>query len=116
APRPGAVTHGGHLLAPSNPNGLRPARWAITPNVVLVASEAGVCPEEEAQAERTGQLGPGDMLLFERRTGQISFGDELRSRMASRAPYEDWISNETLYVQHPFEDRKSTRLNSSHVK
>ena len=108
-----AVTDGVDLLAAVDRNGLRPARWAITPNVVLVASEAGVCPEEEAQAERTGQLGPGDMLLFERRTGQISFGDELRSRMASRAPYEDWISNETLYVQHPFDRTADDRFDAA---
>jgi glutamate synthase (ferredoxin) len=51
-----AATDGVDLLAGVDRNGLRPARWTITPEVVLVASEAGVCPEEEARAKRTRAL------------------------------------------------------------
>jgi glutamate synthase (ferredoxin) len=108
-----AVTDGIDLLAGLDRNGLRPARWAISPDVVLVASEAGVCPEEESRAERTGQLGPGDMLLFERRTGRIRFGDEIRADLASRAPYEEWISTETLYVQQPFDGLADDRFDAA---
>ncbi|MFP3915175.1 MAG: glutamate synthase large subunit [Actinomycetota bacterium] len=108
-----AATDGVDLLAGLDRNGLRPARWAITPDVVLVASEAGVCPEEESRAERTGQLGPGDMLLFERRTGRVRFGEEIRADLAARVPYEDWISTETLYVQHPFDREADDRFDAA---
>ncbi|HEX2152889.1 MAG TPA: glutamate synthase large subunit [Acidimicrobiia bacterium] len=108
-----AATDGVDLLAGVDRNGLRPARWTITPEVVLVASEAGVCPEEEARAERTGQLGPGDVLVFDRRSGRIRFGEEIRSELAGRAPYEEWISTETLYIQHPFDDLADNRFDAA---
>ena len=108
-----AVTDGIDLMAGLDRNGLRPARWAITPDVVLVASEAGVCPEEESRAERTGQLGPGDMLLFERSTGRVRFGSEVRSDLAGRLPYEEWISTETLYVQQPFDPYADDRFDAA---
>jgi glutamate synthase domain-containing protein 2/glutamate synthase domain-containing protein 1/glutamate synthase domain-containing protein 3 len=107
-----AATDGIDLLAGLDRNGLRPARWAISADVVLVASEAGVCPEEESRAERTGQLGPGEMLVFERRTGRIRFGDDLREELAARAPYEQWIANETLYVQSPFDNVPDDRFDA----
>ncbi len=107
-----AVTDGIDLLAGLDRNGLRPARWAVTPDVVLVASEAGVCPEEESRAERTGQLGPGEMLLFERRTGRVRFSEEIRSELAGRVPYEEWISTETLYVQQPFDPLADDRFDA----
>ena len=108
-----AATDGVDLLAGLDRNGLRPARWAITPDVVLVASEAGVCPEEESRAEYTGQLGPGEMMVFERATGRIRFSDDLREDLASRASYEEWISTETFYVQQPFDRLADDRFDSA---
>ncbi|HJR92250.1 MAG TPA: glutamate synthase large subunit, partial [Acidimicrobiia bacterium] len=108
-----AATDGVDLIAGLDRNGLRPARWAITPDVVLVASEAGVCPEEESRAESTGQLGPGEMLVFERRTGRVRFGEEIRAELAGRASYEEWIANETLYVQRPFDNVPDDRFDAA---
>ena len=98
-----AATDGVSLLAGLDRNGLRPARWSITPNVVLVSSEAGVCPEEEAQAERTGQLGPGELVVFDGTSGQVRFSNEVKRELAAQKPYGEWISTETLYVQQPFD-------------
>ncbi|MCQ3804266.1 MAG: glutamate synthase large subunit [bacterium] len=97
-----AVTDGVSLLAGMDRNGLRPARWTITPHTLIVASEAGVCPSEEAKAERTGQLGPGEALLFDGRNGGIRFSDELRPELARLNPYGEWTQHQTLYVQKPF--------------
>jgi len=105
-----AVTDGVSLLAGLDRNGLRPSRWTVTPSVLLVASEAGVCPEEEAQAERTGQLGPGDLLFFDGATGEIRYSDQVKADLAAHAPYEEWISTETLYVQHPFDPLADERF------
>ena len=107
-----AVTDGISLASFVDRNGLRPARWAITPNVVLVASEAGVCPEEEARAERTGQLGPGEILLFDRTTGTIQFSEEIKESLAAQAPYEEWIGTETFYVQQPFDAMADDRFDA----
>ncbi len=54
-----AATDGVTLMASLDRNGLRPARWTITPETIVVASEAGVNPIEEGNATSTGQLGPG---------------------------------------------------------
>lgn len=107
-----AVTDGVSLLAAMDRNGLRPARWSITPNVVLVASEAGVCPVEEAGAERTGQLGPGDLLRFDGRTGEVAFGEEVRTRLAQRRPYQEWINTETYYIKQPFDHSIDDRFSA----
>jgi glutamate synthase (ferredoxin) len=98
-----AATDGISLMAGLDRNGLRPARYTITPTVLLVSSEAGVCPEEEARATRTGQLGPGEAMLFDGGTGEIRFSDLVKAELASSAPYSEWISTETLYVQDPFD-------------
>lgn len=105
-----AATDGVSLLAGLDRNGLRPSRWTITPNVVLVASEAGVCPEEEAQALRTGQLGPGEVITFDGRTGEVAFNDDVKRSLARQAPYGEWISGETMYVQNPFDATADDRF------
>jgi glutamate synthase domain-containing protein 2/glutamate synthase domain-containing protein 1/glutamate synthase domain-containing protein 3 len=108
-----AVTDGINLASFVDRNGLRPARWAITPGVVLVASEAGVCPEEEARAERTGQLGPGEILVFDRLEGQVFTSEEIKQSLAEQAPYQDWIGTETFYVQQPFDSVADDRFDAS---
>ena len=97
-----ASTDGRSLLAGMDRNGLRPARWTLSPDVLLVASEAGVCPEEESAAVRTGQLGPGEAISIDSHTGEIRLPREVRDFLAKRFDYRDWISGETLYVQNPF--------------
>jgi glutamate synthase domain-containing protein 2/glutamate synthase domain-containing protein 1/glutamate synthase domain-containing protein 3 len=108
-----AATDGVDLLAGLDRNGLRPARWTITPNVVLVASEAGVCPEEEAVAEATGQLGPGEVLFFDREKKRILFSEQVKDELSHHAPYESWVSTETFYVQQPFDSLADDRFDAA---
>ncbi len=109
---PAAVcaTDGVNLLAGLDRNGLRPARWTLTDDHVLVASEAGICPTVEADATATGQLGPGETMRFDGRTGEVEFSDDLLPRLAAMAPYGEWIRKETLYVQTPFVDEDDDRF------
>jgi glutamate synthase domain-containing protein 2/glutamate synthase domain-containing protein 1/glutamate synthase domain-containing protein 3 len=108
-----AATDGINLGAFMDRNGLRPARWTITPNLVLVSSEAGVCPEEEAQAIETGQLGPGEVIFFDREEGRVIFDQELKDSLAQQAPYEEWIGTETFYIQHPFDKLADDRFDAA---
>ncbi len=112
---PAAVvaTDGISLLAGMDRNGLRPARWTLTPQVLLVASEAGVCPEEEAMAVETGQLGPGEMILFEGIRGRVIHGDELKAELASLHPYDEWIDSETLHIKAPFDAEADVRFDGA---
>ncbi|MDH3606854.1 MAG: glutamate synthase large subunit [Acidimicrobiia bacterium] len=98
-----AATDGVTLMAALDRNGLRPARWTVTPETILVASEAGVNPIEEANATSTGQLGPGEMVVFDLESGDIRFTEAVRHSLSRRRPYGEWINTQTAYVQDPFD-------------
>jgi glutamate synthase (ferredoxin) len=105
-----AASDGRHVVAGLDRNGLRPARWTLTPDVILVASEAGIAPAEEIEAERTGQLGPGEVVRVDLATGDIAFSDQVKRELAARAPYAAWISTETSYVSDPFDPLQDERF------
>ncbi len=107
-----AASDGVNVLAGVDRNGLRPARWMVNPDVVLVASEAGVAPEEEVRATATGQLGPGEMIDVTLATGEVRFSDEVKAALAARRPYGQWISTQTLYVRDPFDPHRDDRFDS----
>lgn len=106
-----AATDGRTLVAGLDRNGLRPARWTITPDIVLVASEAGIAPEVEVLALETGQLGPGEILAVDLVDGTIRFSEEVKADLAAYAPYADWITTETAYVNDPFDELQDDRFN-----
>jgi glutamate synthase domain-containing protein 2/glutamate synthase domain-containing protein 1/glutamate synthase domain-containing protein 3 len=105
-----AATDGVTLLAAVDRNGLRPARWTITPDTVIVASEAGIAPQEEVAATATGQLGPGELVTVDLSNGEIRFAEETRAALAGRRPYGDWISTHTAYIADPFDDLQDERF------
>ena len=105
-----AATDGSTLLAAVDRNGLRPARWTITPDAVIVASEAGVHPIEEATATATGQLGPGELMAFDLESGDIRFSDAVRGALANRRPYGEWIRTHTDLVADSFDDLQDDRF------
>ncbi|MEE8458003.1 MAG: glutamate synthase large subunit, partial [Acidimicrobiia bacterium] len=107
-----AASDGRTLVAGLDRNGLRPARWTITPDTVLVASEAGIAPEVEVLAVDTGQLGPGEILEVDLETGAIEFSDDVKSRLAAHRPYADWITTQTAYVHDPFDDLQDDRFDA----
>ena len=105
-----AVSDGISLLAGMDRNGLRPARWTVTPDVVVVASEAGVCPEEETRALATGQLGPGELLFFDGETGEVRHSEDVKTDLASQRPYGKWVNTEALAIQEPFDPLNDDRF------
>jgi glutamate synthase domain-containing protein 1 len=107
-----AATDGVSLLAGMDRNGLRPARWSVTPDVVIVASEAGVCPEEESQAIETGQLGPGELIFYDGKTGEIGHSAAVKERLATALPYADWVTTESLHIQAPFDSLNDNRFDA----
>ena len=106
------ATDGVSLLVGMDRNGLRPARWSITPDVVIVASEAGVCPEEETNALETGQLGPGDLLLFDGLTATVRHSDEIKGALAAQMPYGAWVNSETLHIRAAFDSLNDDRFDA----
>jgi glutamate synthase (ferredoxin) len=107
-----AATDGRTLVAGLDRNGLRPARWTITPDTVLVASEAGIAPEIEVLAIETGQLGPGEILAVDLEDGSLAFSDEVKERLADHRPYANWLTTQTAYVRDPFDDLQDERFDA----
>ena len=107
-----AASDGRTVVAGLDRNGLRPARWTIADDTVLVASEAGIAPEVEVRALDTGQLGPGEVFEIDLRSGQITLSDAVKRRLAAKAPYDEWISTQTLYVSDPFDDLQDDRFDA----
>ncbi len=106
------ASDGRQLVAGLDRNGLRPARWTLTPDVLILASEVGVAPSEERHAIATGQLGPGEVLQVDLESGKHHFSASVKRWLASQAPYRDWIRHQTLYVQDPFDDLQDDRFDA----
>lgn len=74
-------------------NGLRPARYLITTDdMMVVASEAGVMDFDPSVIKEKGRLEPGKMLLIDTVEGKIHYNGELKQQLASAKPYGKWLS------------------------
>lgn len=74
-------------------NGLRPARYLITKNdMMVVASEAGVIGFEAGDIKEKGRLQPGKILLIDTQEGNIYYDGELKAQLAAAHPYRQWLS------------------------
>jgi len=85
-------------------NGLRPARYCITKDgLVIVASEAGVVDIPEADIVETGRLGPGQMIAVDLQTQEILKNWQIKQRIAKRHPYGEWLEqNREILQPQPF--------------
>jgi glutamate synthase (NADPH/NADH) large chain len=73
-------------------NGLRPARWTVTKDgLVVLASETGVLDFPPENVERKGRLEPGRMFLVDMEAGRIVEDEELKEDIARRKPYGRWL-------------------------
>jgi glutamate synthase (NADPH/NADH) large chain len=87
-----ALTDGRQIGATLDRNGLRPARFCITDDdLVVMASEAGVLPIPEERIVRKWRLQPGKMLLIDLEQGRIVEDEEVKSQLAGAEPYLDWL-------------------------
>jgi glutamate synthase domain-containing protein 2/glutamate synthase domain-containing protein 1/glutamate synthase domain-containing protein 3 len=88
-----AFTDGTVVGAVLDRNGLRPSRYTVTKDdVIVVASETGVLDIPAANVAHKGRLEPGRMLLVDTKQGRIVDDRELKSGMASRQPYRKWLT------------------------
>ena len=78
-------------------NGLRPARYLITKNdIMVVASEAGVINFEAGDIKEKGRLQPGKILLIDTLEGKIYYDGELKRQLAAGHPYRQWLSTNRI--------------------
>ncbi len=88
-----AFTDGTMIGAVLDRNGLRPSRYYVTKDdLVIMASEAGVLPIEPERIAEKGRLEPGRMFLVNMEEGRIVTDEEIKNQMAKEHPYRDWIN------------------------
>lgn len=96
---PAAVsfTDGSLVGATLDRNGLRPGRYWITEDgLVVFASEVGVIDIEPAKVVKKGRVSPGKMFLVDTEAGRIVDDSEIKSELASAEPWADWLKDNLI--------------------
>jgi glutamate synthase (NADPH) large chain len=89
-----AFTDGRHIGGTLDRNGLRPARYIVTDDdLVVMASESGVLPIAESRIVKKWRLQPGKMFLIDLEAGRIIDDKELKDTYANAKPYKAWIKS-----------------------
>lgn len=87
-------TDGRQIGATLDRNGLRPSRYCITDDdLVIMGSESGVLPVPESKIVRKWRLQPGKMFLIDLEQGRMIDDEELKANLANSKPYKQWIEN-----------------------
>ena len=94
-----AFTDGRSIGATLDRNGLRPARYLVTnDDLIIMASEAGVLPVKPEDVKLKGRLQPGKMLLVDTVGGRIISDKELKANLYGRNPYQLWIKENQVQI------------------
>ncbi len=95
-----AFTDGRQIGATLDRNGLRPARFMVTSDdLVIMASEAGVLDIPEERITRKWRLEPGKMLLVDLERGRIIDDAELKAEIAGAKPYQQWLDETQIKLE-----------------
>ncbi|MGZ5241205.1 MAG: glutamate synthase-related protein, partial [Caldimonas sp.] len=93
-------TDGRQIGATLDRNGLRPARYAVTDDgIVIMASESGVLPIAENRIVKKWRLQPGKMFLIDFEQGRIVDDEELKNQFASAKPYRQWVDSVRIKLE-----------------
>ena len=92
-----AFTDGRVIGATLDRNGLRPARYLVTKDdMVVLASETGVLPVKPEDVRMKGRLQPGKMFLVDLEQGRIVADREIKEQLAARNPYAEWLRDHQI--------------------
>ena len=87
-----AMTDGRWVCAGLDRNGLRPMRYVVTGDgLVIAGSETGMVPVDEAHVIEKGALGPGQMLAVDMDEGKLFHDKEIKDQLAGALPFGDWV-------------------------
>ncbi|MGB0900965.1 glutamate synthase large subunit [Halocynthiibacter sp.] len=87
-----AMTDGRWVCAGVDRSGLRPMRYVVTGDGLLIAgSEAGMVPIDEATVVEKGALGPGQMIAVDLKDGRLFHDTELKDTLAGSRPFGEWV-------------------------
>ncbi len=100
-----AFSDGRQIGAMLDRNGLRPARYLVTDDdLVVMASEMGVLDIPQEKIVKKWRLQPGKMFLLDMEQGRIITDEELKSDLANSHPYGDWLNENQIKVCEVFGD------------
>jgi len=112
-----AATDGKWVIAGMDRNGLRPMRYAITDDGLLVmGSESGMVPVDDARVLKRGRLGPGDIIGVNLEEGTLYHDRELKDLLAGMYPFAKWVNNVAYFdalvkeLPEPVQVLKDSRL------
>ncbi len=107
-----AFTDGSVVGAILDRNGLRPSRYYVTKdNMVITASEVGVLDIDPQNILVKGRLQPGRMLLIDTKQGRIITDEEIKATMSEQYPYREWIDQNMITL----DDLPDTEAKNEHV-
>lgn len=90
-------------------NGLRPARYYVTTDDrVIMASEVGVVNENAENIRAKGRLEPGKMLLIDTDEQRIISDEEIKHRVATELPYDEWVKEHVIHLSEITQADEST--------
>jgi len=92
-------TDGTQIGAVLDRNGLRPARYWVTKDLVVLASEVGVLEIPQEEIVKKGRLQPGKMFLVDVEQGRIVEDDEIKDELAGSAPYSEWLHSGLIRLE-----------------
>ena len=96
-----AFTDGTQVGAVLDRNGLRPARYYVTSDdMVILASEVGVLDIDPKKVVLKERLRPGKMLLIDTKEGRIISDEEIKHKYASEYPYKEWLKKYQVNLSH----------------
>jgi len=93
-----AFTDGTQIGAMLDRNGLRPGRYIITDERVIVSSEVGVLPVAPGSITAAGRLQPGKLFLVDTVSGQVKFDEEIKLEVARAKPYAQWVEANLVHI------------------
>ena len=94
-----AFTDGTVIGAVLDRNGLRPSRYLVTSDgLVVMASETGVIDVPQSSVVEKGRLQPGRMFLIDTAEGRIVRDDEIKDRLAAARPYRRWLDQNLVHL------------------
>ncbi len=95
-----AFTDGIQIGAVLDRNGLRPARYLITEDdIVILASETGVVDVPEEKMREKGRLQPGKMFLIDTEQGRLIPDEEIKAQICTQKPYADWLEKSRINLK-----------------
>jgi len=94
------LTDGRYAVCTLDRNGLRPSRWVITKDdIIMVASEIGVYHYAPEDVVAKGRLGPGQILSVDTQTGELHHTADIDQMLKTGKPYQQWMKNKAVRIE-----------------